>query len=53
MKGFSQRHLALLGAALFLALLLGANLHLVALALSTQPECLPVTEGLTPARARC
>lgn len=53
MTGRAQRNLALLGAALFLALLLGANLHLVALALSTQPECLPVAEGLAPARARC
>lgn len=53
MRGISQRTLALLGAALFLVLFLGANLHLVALALSTQPECLPVAEGLAPARARC
>lgn len=53
MMRFPKRNLALLGAALFVVLLLGANLHLLALAVSTQPECLPVTEGLAPARARC
>lgn len=49
-RGLSQRNPALLGAALFLAQLLGANLHLVALVMSRQPECLPVAEGPAPAR---
>jgi len=53
MTKFSQRHWAILGAILLVGLLLGANLHLVAVAVATQPECLPVTEGLAPARARC
>lgn len=49
----TARHWAILGALLFAGLLLGANLHLVVVAVSTQPECLPVVEGLAPARARC
>lgn len=47
------RHWAILAAFLFVGLLLGANLHLVTVAISTQPECLPVTNGHAPARARC
>jgi len=49
----TSRHWAILGAVLLVGLLLGANLHLVTVAISTQPECLPVAQGHAPARARC
>lgn len=48
-----QAHWAILSAILFVGLLLAANAHLVAVAVSSQPECLPAAEGQAPARARC
>lgn len=53
MTKLSQRRWAILGAVLFVGLLLGANLHLVTVAIATQPDCLPVVQGHAPARARC
>lgn len=52
-RRLQPRHWAILGAAALVAGLVAANLHLVVVAVASQPECLPVAEGLAPARARC
>lgn len=49
----STRHWAIIGAVVFTLVLLGANLHLVTVAIATQPECLPLVNSHAPARARC
>mgnify|MGYP003382430487 CR=1 FL=1 len=48
-----QRRLALAGAVTVIAVLLAANLHLVLVAVGSQPDCVAVTGAPLPARHSC
>lgn len=48
-----QKHLAVAGAILLVALFIAANAHLVTIAISSQPVCVSPMPGHAPAVADC
>ena len=53
MTARTQRHLALLGGAAVIGLVLAANAHLVIVALGSQPACAAVEGAAVPAKPSC
>lgn len=48
-----QRRLAIVGALVFVGLFLAANVHLVSVAFTSQPDCVAPSPGKAPARLSC
>lgn len=48
-----QKRLAILGALIAAGLFAAANLHLVTVAVTSQPNCVPPLPGKAPARPSC
>ena len=48
-----QRRLAITGAILLAGLFVAANAHLVAVAYKSQPACVPLATGHSPAATGC
>lgn len=53
MKPGTQKRLAIAGALIGLAVFLGANAHLITVALRSQPSCTVDPSGPTPAKPVC
>ena len=53
MRATTQARLAIAATVLFVALLLGANAHLVAVAFDSQPACVLPEGGPAPAKSAC
>lgn len=49
----TQKRLAIAGALAALALFVGANVHLIAVAFSSQPPCGAISADRAPARHSC
>lgn len=53
MTARNQRRLAILGAGMAVAVFVGANAHLIAVAFQSQPECGAISSERAPARHSC
>lgn len=49
----TQKRLAILGALALVAVFLGANAHLIVVAVQSQPDCVAVSPDRAPARHAC
>lgn len=49
----AQKRLAILGALALVAVFVGANAHLIAVAFRSQPDCVAISPDRAPARHAC